>query len=277
MTTIAPEPVSAHVYRLAAPSCTLPPADHTNVYAVVGAAAALVVDAGYKDDAALAAGLAALAGLNLPPVMALVLTHHHPDHVQGAGRIAAALRAPIWAHALTAARLCGQVSVQRCLAGGEQLCLGGPQVHILHAPGHTRGQLNLYIPDDGVVLAADNLAGAGTTAIIPPDGTLVEYLASLRHLLTLDLKAVGPGHGRILCRPGRRIRAILTHRQMREGQIVRALGQGPAGVAELTQRVYADTVPARAIGAAQQTLTAHLIKLQDEGRVAQSGGVYRLL
>lgn len=67
--------------------------DHVNVYALADDDGWTVVDAGFDDDASRAvwAGLTAPGGpLGDRPVRRVLVTHSHPDHVGGAGRLMAA-------------------------------------------------------------------------------------------------------------------------------------------------------------------------------------------
>jgi hypothetical protein len=60
--------------------------------------------------------------------------------------------------------------------------------------------------------------------------------------------------------------ALLRHRQMREGRVLRALEGGPLADETLRDEVYADT-PGADPALALRTLRAHLEKLEEEGAV----------
>ncbi len=66
-------------------------------------------------------------------------------------------------------------------------------MELIHAPGHTRGDTALWLPDAGVLVAGDLVdaspfAGHGAPAL---------WGRSLRMLLQLDFQRVVPGHGPI--------------------------------------------------------------------------------
>ena len=63
------------------------------------------------------------------------------------------------------------------------------------------------------------------------------------------------------------MRAYLDHRQERTDQVVAALRDGPATIAEIVPRIYADVAKTLWVPAAMSTY-AHLLQLVDEGRVA---------
>ncbi len=60
-------------------------------------------------------------------------------------------------------------------------------------PGHTADSLSFLLDD--AVLTADTVLGRGTTVIDDEDGSLTQYLDSLRRLQGLGHRTVLPGHG----------------------------------------------------------------------------------
>ena len=83
---------------------------------------------------------------------------------------------------------------------------------------------------------------------------------------------VAPGHGFLMDEPHGAIEHVIAHRLRREAKAVAALAEiGPAPLDRLCANVYAD-VPERMHPVALRSLTAHLLKLRDEGRAAESSG-----
>ncbi len=88
-------------------TATLPPATHTNVW-MPGGARFVVIDPGCDDPAELDALLSVIArrrALTGSAPHAVLLTHHHRDHVAGAAAVARALGVPVLAHPETLARV----------------------------------------------------------------------------------------------------------------------------------------------------------------------------
>jgi glyoxylase-like metal-dependent hydrolase (beta-lactamase superfamily II) len=98
-----PRELSRSIGMFAARTPTLPPATHTNSYAL-GGRDVLLVEPATPYPAEQRAWIAWARGLSSQgrkPV-AIVATHHHADHVGGIDVIGRELGLPIWAHAETA-------------------------------------------------------------------------------------------------------------------------------------------------------------------------------
>ncbi len=273
---LRPREVSAGVALFPARTPTLPPATHTNSYALGEREIVLVEPATpYADEQReWLAWARALAGAGRTPV-ALLLTHHHEDHVAGAEVLARALGLPIWAHAETAARV--GVAVARALADGDAFTLEGPvprRWRVLHTPGHAPGHVCL-LDDEGTLLVGDMVASVGTILIAPGEGDMAVYLAQLERLAGLGARTALPAHGEPIDEPEALFRRYVAHRLMRERRVVAAVTQhGEAGATaqELVSVAYGD-VPVTTWPIALLSLLAHLEKLVAEGRVraAQAG------
>lgn len=262
--------VAPGIRVLALRSPTLPPAAHTNAYLIGPAAGPVaVIDPGspYPDQqAALDAILAEI------PIGAVLLTHHHGDHVGGAAALAARWGAPIAAHAATARRLAGRVEVTQLVEDGERL-FGATAVY---TPGHADGHLCFEVAGGGrrAVIAGDMVAGEGTILIDPREGDMALYLASLERLLARPAATLLPAHGPPIADGPGKLREYLAHRRMREARVVAALaaaGGGGATLAALVAAVYTDT-PAALWPLAERSLLAHLAKLAAEGRARETPG-----
>ncbi|MGZ5207140.1 MAG: MBL fold metallo-hydrolase, partial [Caldimonas sp.] len=112
-----------------------------------------------------------------------------------------------------------------------------------------------------------------TVVINPPDGDMRAYIESLRSLLGLDLDWLAPGHGFLMAEPRLAMEKIIAHRLGREAKVLAALRDlAPAAATVLLGHVYAD-VPVRMHPMALRSLTAHLLKLRDDGVAGESDGV----
>jgi ribonuclease/clavin/mitogillin len=251
-------------------SRTLPPASCTNVW-MFGGRRFLVIDPGSDDPAEIARLLAVVArrASGGDAVEAVLLTHHHRDHVAGAGAVAEALGVPVLAHAETLARippLPGSVAT-RSLAGGETLDLDGVVASVLHTPGHAPGHLALHDAARSVLIAGDLVSGLSTILIGFSDGDMDAYLQSLRACVALGPKTVLPSHGPPL--PGASLAATITHREEREAKILAALSDGAAhGSDEIAAVAYAGVDVMLPLLSQLQT-RAHLARLMRLGQVEQ--------
>jgi endoribonuclease LACTB2 len=204
---------------------------------------------------------------------ALLLTHHHPDHVGGAEALRSHFGVPIWAHDRTAERLAGKIAIDRVLDDGESVELDGPVPMALEAmftPGHAPGHLCFYEPASRSLIAGDMVAGVGTILVEATDGDMQLYLQSLARMAARDAAQLLPAHGLPIEDAAARLSFYVQHRLGREAKVVAALSTfaAPASLEQLVPIAYADTAQ-YAWPLARMALEAHLIKLAREGRAAQ--------
>ncbi|GAA3193661.1 MBL fold metallo-hydrolase [Streptomyces virens] len=222
---------------------------------------AVVVDPGPLDDGHLrqVIGTAEQAGKR---VALTLLTHGHPDHAEGAARFAELTGTNV--RALDPAlRLGGEG-----LAAGDVITVGGLELRVVPAPGHTADSLCFHIPADQAVLTGDTVLGRGTTVVAHPDGRLGDYLDTLRRLrsLTVDdgVHTVLPGHGPVLEDAQGAVEYYLAHRAHRLAQVETAVEDGHRTPSEVVAHVYAD-VDRSLWPAAELSVRAQLEYLQEHG------------
>ena len=129
-----------------------------------------------------------------------------------------------------------------------------------------------YLEDEGVLFTGDTILGNTTTVV----GDLGSYMATLARLLDLpNLKVICPGHGPLVEDPRERLQSYIDHRNMRESQIVEALGEGGAETSwDVMLKLYPE-IDKRLRRAADGNVRQHLKKLGDEGRITLHPGKVR--
>jgi ribonuclease/clavin/mitogillin len=268
---IRPREIGRSVSLFPARTPTLPPATHTNSYAL-GARDVLLIEPAtpYPDEQrAWIEWARSLPSSGRTPV-AILATHHHVDHVSGLEVLTRELGLPLWAHAETAVRL--EFPVARRLVDGETIALDGPSTErwrVLHTPGHAPGHVCLWNDEQRAVVVGDMVASVGTILIDPTDGDMRVYLEQLERLASLEALVALPAHGDPIREPNLVFRHYINHRLAREAKVLAAVAaRGPdsAAAEDLVPAAY-DDVPAAIWPIALLSLRAHLKKLVDEGRV----------
>ncbi|MCY0899434.1 MAG: MBL fold metallo-hydrolase [Firmicutes bacterium] len=268
------ESVSPHVYASWVPSETLPPYDATRCYWVGDDHVVLLVDCGDGQEAGRAVLEADWRELGSPAVMGIVVTHYHPDHSGGAMWARRRWAAPVYLHPRDQSRL-ALADAGSWADPPQSWTVAGMRVECLPAPGHTPGQVNLWISAERVLLAGDNVLGNSTVVIRPPDGDLGQYLATLVRLRALKPAVIGPGHGDVVRDAEAYLAYYLQHRAERQRQILALLEEEPKTAEELAQAIYAHLLaPAdRYLGV--WMVQGHLAWCESNGLVARDGHGYR--
>jgi len=261
----------------AARTPTLPPATHTNSYAL-GARDVVLVEPATPYESEQRAWIAWARGLVSQGrrLLAIIATHHHADHVGGIDVIARELALPIWAHERTASEL-RKAPVARRLADGDVIALDGPipeQWTVLHTPGHAWGHVCLWDDDSRTVVVGDMAASVGTILVAPGDGDMRIYLEQLARLAKLDARLALPAHGGPIDEPTVLFERYIEHRGLREKKALRSLPESiddAQSLEDLVAIAYND-VPVTTWPIAKLSLASHLAKLADEGRAVQRDG-----
>ena len=253
----------------------------TGVYIIGAGEAVTVIDPGPDTPNHREALWRALEGRR---VEAVLLTHHHLDHTPLARPLAREHNCPVYGMSVrdssdfetdilldeggdTDFRPDVEVADGDALPGG---------LHALHTPGHTSNHLCFALPAETALFTGDHIMGWSTTVVVPPDGSMSDYMASLERVIAGGFSTLYPTHGAPIAEPDAFLSAYRAHRFAREAKVVAALDAlGGGGVSDLVANVYADTDSAL-WPAASQSLLAHLIWLQDKGKARRDGKVWRL-
>jgi hydroxyacylglutathione hydrolase len=120
----------------------------------------------------------------------ILTTHHHADHVEANLALKKEYACTVTGPAVEADRIPG-INVE--VRGGDTFPFGAFQVRVIDTPGHTLGHISYWLPEAGVVFAADALFALGCGRIF--EGTPEMMWASLERLAALpDETSVYCGH-----------------------------------------------------------------------------------
>jgi glyoxylase-like metal-dependent hydrolase (beta-lactamase superfamily II) len=234
--------------------------DGTNTWVLraPGDGTAVVVDPGPLD----AAHLARI--VEHGPFHAILITHGHHDHVEGAARLAEMLGG-VAVLAVDPQHGAGAPPLER--AG--RLRTGGLDIRVLDSPGHTADSVCFLVECAGerVVLTGDTMLGRGTTVVAWPDGDLGAYLSSLEALTGYEGVLMLPGHGPARADCAAVARAYLAHRHERLAQVRAAVAAGADSPETIVDVVYPDIAPGVRF-AAQWSARAQLEYLRRESQSA---------
>ena len=262
---------------------TLPPATTTNTM-IAGTDRLYVIDPATPDEAEqqrLFNKMDEMIGEGRT-FEAILLTHHHADHVGAVNTLSQRYSLPVRAHEETYRRIGAGYLAGEPLRDGDRLELGTApdgsgdwHLKVLHTPGHAVDHLCYIDSRYHAAIVGDMLSTVSTILIDPPEGHMHTYLASLQRLLGTPMNVLFPAHG-----PPRRdghalIRRFLRHRQKREDALKAALSGTPRGMDELLPQVYSD-VSEDVYPIATRSLLAGLIKLEEDGFCKQQDAAWLL-
>ena len=257
---------------------------------IVGRGEVAVIDPGPDLAEHLEAILAATAGERITHIL---VTHHHSDHSPLARPLQARTGALIHGCAVKDAvreepegAVVMEAGHDGAFVPDVDLCAGGRiegagwTLEAIPTPGHTSNHLCYALLEENALFSGDHIMGWSTTVIAPPDGNMGDYMESLARVRARDFAVLWPTHGAPVRQVAPFIDAYIAHRRAREAQITTALAEGPARIAELVPRLYAD-VDARLYPAAARSMLANMIELARTGRVSTDGepgddSLYRL-
>ena len=245
---------------------------------IVGEKCVLVVDpapgdADEQDHLLRAVGTRVERGHRLE---AIVLTHHHVDHVGAVGKLQERFGLPVWAHPRTGDLL--ERRLDRELVDGATIRLGaspdrrdGWTLRCLFTPGHAEGHLALWDERHRALIAGDLLSTLVSMYVGSPGGHLGTYFRSLERIRRLDMRILYPSHGPPTVTPVDLIDRTLAHRVRRVEQIHGVLARGPGEVTEIAGRVYGEETDSRLRPLYERTTRAALVYLVENERARRVG------
>ncbi|SOE16657.1 hydroxyacylglutathione hydrolase [Hoeflea halophila] len=118
----------------------------------------------------------------------LLITHHHPDHVEGIPALARDYAPKVIGPEAEASNIAG---LTQTVSDGESFDFAGREVRVISTPGHTAGHICFYMPDEGLLFAGDTLFALGCGRLF--EGSPADMHGSLARLVEL------PDETRVYC------------------------------------------------------------------------------
>ena len=203
-------------------------------------------------------------------IVQILVTHTHNDHSPGAKLLHQRTAAPVRGmKALHSEMQDPTFKPQTILKDGDVIEQVDYNLRVIHTPGHASNHLCYFLEEEKTIFSGDHIMDGSTVVIAPPDGSMSQYLQSLKILKDEDIKYIAPGHGDLMENPHAVVDWIISHRMFREKKVIDAITElNRASLEALLEKVYDDVDP-RLLSIAKYSLQAHLIKLVEEKRVVQ--------
>lgn len=244
---------------------------------VVGHGDVAVIDPGPDMPEHVASLLAALAG---ETVRQIVVTHTHRDHCGAVAQLRMETGATVvgctpYIDAETSGTFDSSQDPNyhpdAILFDGDSVEINNLVLEAVETPGHTSNHLCFALSAEQALFSGDHVMAWSTSVVIPPDGSMAAYMASLAKLQLRSDTIYWPGHGGPVRAPQNYVADLIRHRRHREAAIVAALGQGAATLQALLGQVYPGLDPALH-AAARLSLLAHLEDLIARDRLRFEAG-----
>lgn len=194
----------------------------------------------------------------MPQLRTILITHRHDDHAPAA----VPLKEKTGAEIIAPRNVLGDDVVDHRVSGGEMLTIEGTRIYVIATPGHTNEHV-CYLTEDGDLFTGDTILGSGTTTIFPPDGSMGDYLRSLKTLRARNPRRIHPAHGPVREDAISLIDEYIAHRLERERQVLDAMSKGAKTAQEMRAIIYPELDP-RLHRAAEIQIDAHLTKLRED-------------
>ncbi|PJF31370.1 MAG: hypothetical protein CUN51_03300 [Candidatus Thermofonsia Clade 1 bacterium] len=211
------------------------------VYVIEGADGLTLIDTSVEGAERAIARELERGGYAVKDICRILITHAHPDHIGALAALVKLSGAQVYAHALEAPIIRGEQSVvyapsykdsalmrsfsalfgirgmppaqvDRTIAEGDLLAEVLPDLQVIEAPGHARGQVAFYSPARKLLFCGDALVrfgGALSLPLAPFTFDMAEAKRTIKRLAALEIETLCCGHGvPILRNAGAQLRAF---------------------------------------------------------------------
>ncbi|MGD1956319.1 MAG: MBL fold metallo-hydrolase [Sphingomonadales bacterium] len=215
-------------------------------------------------------------------VEAILVTHTHKDHSPASNALKDRTGAPIWGCTKTETpsreassamdeSLDETYAPDKILSDGDVLPFDAGTLRVFATPGHLSNHLCYFWQEEAALFAGDHVMGWATSVVIPPDGHMGSYMASLAKTLDLAPEIIWPTHGQPITNTTPFIKALIKHREAREDSILTQIQGGNGQVMNIVKALYTD-IPQALYPAAAQSVFAHIIHLIEKQQILAPKG-----
>jgi glyoxylase-like metal-dependent hydrolase (beta-lactamase superfamily II) len=247
---------------------------------IIGTDDVAVIDPGPNNAEHFAALDEALAGKTVSHVF---VTHHHIDHTPLAHPLAEKYGCKVYGYGQqTQGPDGGEVRMEAGddlgfqpdikISDGDVFKGSNWTLEAIHTPGHTSNHMCYALTEENTLFSGDHIMGWSTSIVSPPDGSMKDYLRCLEDIKRREFSIVRPTHGPEITKVTPFIQAYIDHRYQREEQICASMKKGASTISEIVEIVYAD-IDKRLHPAASLSVLAHMVHMQDSGRITCCGDV----
>lgn len=110
----------------------------------------------------------------------ILITHHHGDHTAGNRKLKKLTGCTIIGPAKEAGSI-PEIDVE--VSEGDMVEVGSAKALVIETPGHTKGHVSYYFPDDGIIFVGDTLFSVGCGKLLEGDARMM--WRSLQKLMVL--------------------------------------------------------------------------------------------
>jgi hydroxyacylglutathione hydrolase len=116
---------------------------------------------------------------------AILLTHHHDDHIAAVEPIRSRYGATVIGATADAHRL---PKLDQAVREGDTVAIGSASAEVIETPGHTVGHISYFIEPGAVLLCGDTLFSLGCGKLL--EGTAADMFGSLQKLAKLPAESL---------------------------------------------------------------------------------------